>query len=193
MIIRFFYKIITRIIKLYISFEKKQQNISLYKSIINNGGKIGRDVKFGHNVKISGVKNIKIGNNVHIGKGTFIRADGGLSIGNNVILSRNIVLYTISHNYNGELLPFDNTNNKMPVVIEDNVWIGMNVTIAPGTIIREGAIIGLGSTLYGEISKRAIVGSPKPEVIKFRDEFHYNNLKEKKRFSKENGIPYEKK
>jgi acetyltransferase-like isoleucine patch superfamily enzyme len=189
MIIRFCYKIITRIIKLYISFEKKQQNISFKKIIFNNGGKIGSDVKFGHNVKISGFKNIKIGNNVHIGKGCFIRSEGGLSIGDNVILSRNIVLYTYSHNYKGELLPFDRNNINKPVIIGDNVWIGMNVTIAPGTIIREGAIIGLGSRIYGEIPTRAIVGS-RGNIIGYRDDNHYKNLKNLKKFCKENGKEY---
>lgn len=189
MIIGFCYKIITRIIKLYISFEKKQQNISLKKIIFNNGGKIGRDVKFGHNIMISGSNNIKIGNNVHIGTGCFIRSEGGLNIGDNVILSRNIVLFTSSHNYKGELLPFDSNNINKPVIIEDNVWVGMNVTIAPGTIIREGAIIGLGSRIYGEIPTRAIVGS-NGNIIGYRDENHYINLKTLKKFCKENGEEY---
>lgn len=189
MIIRFCYKIIAIIVKRYIAIEKKQQNISLKKIIFNNGGEIGENVKFGHNVKISGANNISIGNNVHIGTGCFIRSEGGLTIGDNVILSRNIVLYTSSHNYKGDLLPFDSNNINKAVIIEDNVWVGMNVTIAPGTIIREGAIIGLGSRIYGEIPTRAIVGS-KGNIIGYRDENHYENLKKLKKFCKENGEEY---
>jgi acetyltransferase-like isoleucine patch superfamily enzyme len=51
------------------------------------------------------------------------------------------------------------------------------VTISPGTIIREGAIIGLGSTIWGEIGNCQVIGSEKPKVIKLRNKIHYEYLK----------------
>lgn len=185
------YKAITRIKTYYKKYELKCQNKILIDSILIHGGKVGKDVKFGKNVMISGVSNIEIGNNVHIGTNGFIRANGGLTIGNNVFISRNVVLYTNSHNYKGTLLPFDNSNIDKPVIIENNVWIGMNVTIAPGTIIREGAIIGLGSRIFGEIPPRAIIGSSNFEILSYRDEKHYFDLKKQKKFCKEHGLKYE--
>jgi acetyltransferase-like isoleucine patch superfamily enzyme len=53
----------------------------------------------------------------------------------------------------------------------------MNVTISPGTIIREGAIIALGSTVWGEIEKYKIIGSVAPKIISERDSKHYNFLR----------------
>lgn len=184
------YKLIKKIKFYFHRYELKCQNKILKKAVLINGGSIGKNIRFGYNVVISGFSSIKIGNNVHIGSDCFIRSEGGLTIGNNVILSRNIVLYTSSHNYKGKLLPFDHNNINKPVIIEDNVWIGMNVTIAPGTIIREGSIIGLGSRIYGEIPARTIIGSEKTSVIGYRDEEHYNDLKKKKKFCKENGTEY---
>jgi acetyltransferase-like isoleucine patch superfamily enzyme len=133
----------------------------------------------GNNVMISGLENIDIGDDVSIGTGSFIRANGGLKIGSNVVISRNLVLYTTSHNYEGDRLPFDSTDIYNQVIIEDNVWIGMNVTISPGSIIREGAIIGLGSAVWGEVGKGQIIGSDRPKVIKYRDEGHYEKLRKK--------------
>lgn len=146
------------------------------KNLKDQGGEIGENFQLGNDVVISGFDRLKIGNNVSLGTGGFIRADGGLTIGNSVVISRNVVIYTTSHNYEGNKLPFDNTNIHSSVTIEDNVWIGMNVTISPGTVIREGAIIGLGTTVWGEIQKGEIVGSVKPKVIKVRNKEHYERF-----------------
>ncbi|HFU76123.1 MAG TPA: acyltransferase, partial [Arcobacter sp.] len=129
------YKIINKIYTYYKRYALKCQNKILKENINYQGGTIGKNVKFGYNVTISSVKNITIGENVHIGSNGFIRAEGGVAIGNNVFISRNLTLYSNSHNYNGKRVPFDETNINKPVLIEDNVWIGMNVTIAPGSII----------------------------------------------------------
>ena len=72
-----------------------------------------------------------IENNVHIGENAFIRAEGGLFIGENTHVSRNLMLYTVNHNYKGKNVPYDETVIKKPVHIEKNVWIGMNVNILP--------------------------------------------------------------
>lgn len=68
-------------------------------------------------------------------------------------------------------------------------WNGLDVTIAPGTIIREGAIIGIGCRIFGEIPTRAIIGS-NGKIIGYRDKDHYANLKSMKKFCKENGEVY---
>src|SRR5438876_7725927 len=84
-------------------------------------------------IKMYGGDKISIGNNVHIGENAFIRGEGGLSIGDNTFISRNLVLYTMSHRYNGDRLPYDDGFLIKPVIVGSNVWIGMNVCIAPGT------------------------------------------------------------
>jgi len=50
----------------------------------------------------------------------------------------------------------------------------MNVTIAPGSYIKEGAVIAMGSVVSGVIPAYAIAGSPKARVIKHRDIEQYN-------------------
>ncbi len=177
------------IYRLYISINKKwnrwknkEQNKFLNKKIKTN-----YSVRFGNNIKIADIEKISFGKNVFIGDNAFIRAGGGLSIGNNVIISRNVLIYTQSHNYNSECLPYDNTYIKKEVIIEDNVWIGMNVVIAPGTHIQEGSIIGIGARIYGNIPKCAIIGS-NGKIIKYRDEVKYNKLKQEKKFCSDNGL-----
>jgi maltose O-acetyltransferase len=136
----------------------------------------------GEGVSLSGSSNfispssIKIGNNVHVGKNAWFRADGGLEIGDNTIISRNCVIFTASHNYKGERLPYDDTFLKAPVYIGRNVWIGMNVMITPGVTIGDGAIIGLGTVVVKDVPPLAIVGGYGQRVLKYRDRAHYERL-----------------
>lgn len=181
------YKLFSKIKSIWKKWVIKNQNEILINEIRKSGGKVGNGVKLGYNVRISGYDKIVIGNNVHIGSNTFIRAEGGLIIEDNVILSRNIVIYTTSHNYEGNLLPFDSTFLKKSVIIRKNSWVGMNVTISPGTEVGAGSIVGLGTRVFGKIDDLAIVGSSKPNVLKYRNSKHYNELDSKKYYAKEDG------
>lgn len=151
--------------------------------------RLGKDVRFNGVSRISGLENIEIGNNVHIGDHAYIRAEGGLFIGDNVHISRNLVIYTHSHNYEGEALPYDHTFRYRKVTIEENVWIGINVTILPGTFIKEGAIIGAGAVVAGTVEAKQIIVAAKAVPLKYRNAEHYERLKKAKKFGGINGKP----
>lgn len=127
-------------------------------------------------VTITGHAQIELGCNAHIGGGAFIRGEGGLVIGDNTHISRNLVLYTLNHQYEGSRLPYDDTHVEKSVQIGRNVWVGMNVCIAPGTVIGEGAIIGMGAVVAGTVPPHAIVASQRWRVIGERDATRYLEL-----------------
>ena len=127
--------------------------------------------------------------NVHIGDNFFIHAQGGVRIGANTHISRNLVCYSCNHNYQGRALPYDDTHLLNEVIIEPNVWIGMNVCITPGVTIGEGAIIGMGAVVTRDVPALAIVGGNPAEVIKMRDAEHYQRLKSEGQFGGPNGKP----
>ncbi len=169
------------------SQQRKYIHIFLQDKYYSKIKKIGKCVRFNGISTISGFDNLEIGNNVHIGDNAHIRAEGGLYIGDNTHISRNLVLYTVNHNYKGGLLPYDNTEVEKKVIIEQNVWIGMNVTILPGTHIEEGSIIGAGAVVAGKISKFSICGASLAQVINKRGEEHYNGLNQNQQFGGING------
>lgn len=153
---------------------------------------LGNQINFNGKFHISGAEKIVAGNNIHIGNNAFIAAEGGLNIGDNVHISRNLVLYTHNHNYEGKTLPYDDAFRYKKVIIEKNVWIGINVTILPGAHIEEGAIIGAGAVITGKINKCQIVGAPIATLLKSRDLTHYDRLENENKYGGSSGILYKK-
>ena len=90
---------------------------------------------------------------------------------------------TLIHNYdNGTKIPYDETVIHKDVIIEDNVWLGINTIILPGVTISEGAIIQAGSVVTSNIPSCAIAGGHPAKVFKYRNKDHYYKLKEKNKF-----------
>jgi acetyltransferase-like isoleucine patch superfamily enzyme len=136
---------------------------------------------------IRGHEQIEFCDNVHIGDNAYIVGDGGLFIGENVHISRNLVLYTTSHNFRGKRLPYDDTYIDKSVYIGPNVWVGTNVTILPGAHIEEGCVIGAGAVVAGRLERFSIYGASLAQKIGERDVSHYETLKAKKRYGGVNG------
>jgi len=169
----------------------KSIHIYLQDKYYKRAKSIGKCVRFNGISSIGGIENIELGDNVHIGDNATISAMGGLYIGDNTHISSNLVLYADNHNYKGELLPYDNTYIHKKVIIEKNVWIGMNVTILPGTHIEEGCIIGAGAVVSGRVKKLSIYGASLGRVFGERDAKHYKKLENENRYGAISGYKLE--
>ena len=55
-----------------------------------------------------------------------------------------------------------------PIIVEDDVWIGMNSIIMSGVRINRGAIIAAGSVVTKDVPPYAIVGGNPAKIIKYR-------------------------
>ncbi|MCA9962140.1 MAG: acyltransferase [Anaerolineales bacterium] len=155
-----------------------------------NFGSCGRGVRIHGQFHVTSPQNFHVGNNVHINSNAFIRAEGNVSIEDNVHISRNLVIYSMNHNYEGDLLPYDSEQRYKPVRIQKNAWIGMNVSIIPGITIGEGAIIGMGTVVSKDVPPLAIVGSAPQQILKYRDPAHYKQLEAAHRYSGMSGFKW---
>lgn len=147
----------------------------------------GTGIRVNGRLTLTGADRAAIGNNVHIGDGAYIRAEGGLVIGDNTHISRNVTIYTINHEYEGEALPYDDRHRYRPVTIGRDVWIGRGADIAPGARIGDGAIVGMGAVVAGVVPPGAIVAAPKAEALASRDPDHYRALRAERRFGGASG------
>jgi galactoside O-acetyltransferase len=106
------------------------------------------------------------GKNTHWGRNCYANSnvtfvdDGEIFIGDNCLLAPNVVITATGHALDPELrkryIQFS-----MPVVLEENVWIGANATVLPGVRIGKNSVIGAGSVVTRDVPPDSLAaGNP---------------------------------
>ena len=125
---------------------------------------------------IKGLRNLSIGDGTSIPKGsTFYCTEAPLTIGRKVIFGPRPTIITGDHRIDligkyiidvtvDEKLP----ENDQPVVIEDDVWCGANVTILKGVTIGRGSIIAAGAVVTQSFPPYSIIGGVPAKLLKMR-------------------------
>ena len=124
------------------------------------------------------VGEVVIGSQVHIAPNVILSGIGGLSIGDACGIGANSKLYSLSHHYDA----LDGTKDKMiyfsPMVpadhqyliegsisIANNVGLGANCFILPGTALAENSFVKLGSVVRGDFTPNSLIaGNPARRV-----------------------------
>ena len=125
---------------------------------------------------IKGLENLSIGDNTIIPKGsTFYCTRAELKIGNKVIFGPKPTIITGDHRVDiiGKCIIDVTDDEKMqvqdaPVVIEDDVWCGANVTILKGVTIGRGCVIAAGAVVTKSFAPYSIIGGVPAKLIKMR-------------------------
>lgn len=118
--------------------------------------------------------NISLGNDVYIGpRATFISSDSTIKIGNKVMFGPGVTISTGDHNISkiGIYIKDNRTKDQtddQPVIIQDDVWIGANVTILKGVIIERGAVVAAGALVTKTVKAYTIVGGVPAKFLKKR-------------------------
>jgi len=132
---------------------------------LNHNGKI----KIGKNSQIlpyayldSTVGSITIGDYCTINPYSVLYGHGGLSIGNHVRIATHAVIVPGNHKYDRLDIPiWKQGADLLGIEIEDDVWIGANVTILDGVKIRRGCVIGASSVVTRSTESYGVyVGAP---------------------------------
>lgn len=162
-----------------LGFFAKGSSRSLY---IGNGFRFinSKGIKFGTNVGLGIMTRLEchskqnksnilepvitFGNKTSFGDYLHIGAMNGVNIGSNVLGGSNILI--IDHNHGHPSVDMKTKSNTAPrdrllhskgkIIIEDNVWIGDNCIILPGSHIGFGAIISANSVVDGYVSSHTI-------------------------------------
>jgi len=141
-------------------------------SITDYGG--NNSFEIGSKSKLTGT--IKVGKGCKLSIGDGFTATGGLKlhlsegcgiyIGNDCMLGVNVSIYNHDYHPIFSATTGQRLNRSKDVVIKDHVWLANNVTVLKGSLINSGSVIGIDSTVIGEIKPNSIaVGNP-AKVVK---------------------------
>ncbi len=128
----------------------------------------GSNVNIGKNARFGDGKNIIIG--YKSGIGINAKVPNNLIMGDNIMMGENVTIFGSNHAFDRTDIPMIKQGYKKypPVVIEDDVWIGNNVIILPGRIIKRGSIIAAGTVLNKDYPEYSIIGGNPSKLIKSR-------------------------
>lgn len=88
-----------------------------------------------------------------------------IKIGDKTLIGRDVVI--MDHNGHGIKINERNLpGTARGIEIKNNVWLGSNVVILPGTTIGENTIVGANSVVKGEIPANVIVQGNPAKIIK---------------------------
>jgi maltose O-acetyltransferase len=125
---------------------------------------LDRGVGFGHGF------NIELGNYSGIGVNAMLDGTGGIVIGNNVMIASEVVILTANHKHDDITIPImQQGEESVPVIIEDDVWVGMRAIILPGVRIGRSSVIGAGAVVAKDVPPFSIVAGNPAKVVKRRD------------------------
>jgi len=178
------------------NFFSKISNIIHYRLVLpvlrGSCAQCGTNVLIGKQCRID-YENLYLGNNILIGNNAeFLSTKAKIHIGNDVMFGPHVFIVTGDHRTDIiGMKMFDITNDyKRPeddldVIIENDVWIGMNAMILKGVKIAEGSIVAAGSIVTKSTEPFSInVGIPAKKLgMRFSEEdllVHKKMLAEKK-------------
>jgi lipopolysaccharide O-acetyltransferase len=119
----------------------------------------GRDVRISDSVHIGAIESVLIGDRVLIASNVFISDHNHGAYGKGAIHS------------GPDVAPFARAKYSLPIIIEDDVWLGEFVSVLPGVRIGRGSIIGTMTTVTHDIPPYSIaVGSPARVIKKYNAE-----------------------
>jgi len=111
-------------------------------------------------------RGVAIGRNSRVNRNCTLDIRCGLTIGDNVSISPEVMILTLSHDYDD---PYFNDLDAGPVTIEDHAWIGSRATILPGVTVGRGAVVAAGSVVTKDVAPMTVVAGVPAKPVTVRD------------------------
>lgn len=139
-----------------------------YQLCRNIFAKCGKNVNVERGAFFGSGSLIEIGDNSGIGVSCHLPSN--TKIGNNVMMGPNCYILSSNHSFDRIDIPMciQGYSEKKQTIIEDDIWIGRDVLMTPGRIIKRGSIIAGGCVLCKNFPEYSIVGGNPSKFIKSR-------------------------
>lgn len=112
---------------------------------------------------------VSIGDWTTVGYHTFVFASLSITIGRDCLIAPFCYLVDSNHGFRKGTLIREQPLSASPIVIEDDVWLGVGVTVLRGVRIGRGAVIGAGTIVSTDVPPNAIVSGNPAAVAGWRE------------------------
>ena len=110
--------------------------------------------------------------NIHIGKGSFLNTEirfgapnDKIIIGANVQIGPRVMFETVNHGLT--YIPGQGRGSwTKPIIVEDEVWIGVGAIITQGVTVGRGSVVAAGAVVTKDVEPNTVVGGVPAKLIR---------------------------
>jgi len=114
---------------------------------------------------------LRVGDYSNIGPLSYIGCSGYIEIGSGVMMGPRVNLMAESHKFDDVSRPMKEQGVARSFIrIEDDVWIGVQVTILSGVTVGRGSIIAAGAVVTKDVPPYSVVAGVPAKVMRTRGE-----------------------
>ncbi|TDS88493.1 galactoside O-acetyltransferase [Rahnella sp. BIGb0236] len=141
---------------------EEAKRLQLLKSIM---GSLGESCWIEPPLRVAYGTHIHIGNHFYANFNLTVVDDATVTIGDNVMFAPNVTLATAGHPIDPDIR-ITGQQFSLPIVIEDNVWLGTGVIVNPGVTIGRNSVIGAGSVVTKSIPPDVVAAGVPCRVLR---------------------------
>ena len=112
---------------------------------------------------------LRMGDRSNLGPWAYVGCSGFISIGADVLMGPRVSLLAENHNLDSTEGPIKAQGvTRLPITVEDDVWIGADSTIVGGVTVGRGSVIAAGSVVTSDVEPYAVVAGVPARLVRSR-------------------------
>ena len=110
-----------------------------------------------------------MGDHSNLGAWAYVGCSGFIAIGSNVLMGPRVSLLAEDHNAGSTDQPIKAQGvTRLPITIEDDVWLGAGATVVGGVTIGRGSIVAAGSVVTRDVEPFSVVAGVPAALVRSR-------------------------
>ena len=112
---------------------------------------------------------LRVGDRSNLGHWAYIGCSGFVSIGSDVLMGPRVALLAENHNLDSAEEPIKAQGvTRLPIVVEDDVWLGAGATVVGGVTVGRGSVVAAGSVVTRDVEPFSIVAGAPAKLVRTR-------------------------
>ncbi len=112
---------------------------------------------------------LTLGDHSNLGAWAYVGCSGLITIGSNVLMGPRVSLLAEDHNAGSTIDPIKAQGvSRLPITVEDDVWLGAGVTVVGGVTIGRGSIVAAGSVVTRDVEPFSVVAGVPAALVRSR-------------------------